>query len=314
LTDVLAGGKYTRLDGTETLHVELGPANRDGRRRIYRVQVLDRIMRILNCFRHEAPERTFAEIIGEVKLDKSTLYRLLEALRSHELIAVDRMTGKYSLGMKLFELGAVSINRLEASKLAMPALERLAEQTGETAHLCVLDGSEVIYIAKVESKLAFRMPSNIGRRNLAYCTGVGKALLAYLAEEQLETYLAQTPLRRFTRNTIISPAKLERHLLQIRSRGYSVDDQEIEEGLRCIGAPVRDHSGSVVAAISIAGPAMRIAKKNVTDLAACVMDAADEISEQLGFSEGQRAKSDLPARQDVNGWARSDLAERPNRR
>ena len=143
-------------------------------------------MAILSCFTHQYPQRTFAELLRQVKLDKSTLYRLLEALRSYEVIAVDRGNGKYSLGMKLFELGTISVDRLEVSQLAMPALEWLAEQTGETAHLCVLDRSEVLYIAKVESRHPFHVPSSIGRRNLAYCTAVGKALLAFLPEQRLD--------------------------------------------------------------------------------------------------------------------------------
>ena len=263
-------------------------SNNANKKHVYRVQVLDRIMAILGCFTHENPERTFADILRQVKLDKSTLYRLLEALRSHDVIAADRVNGKYSLGMRLFELGTISIDRLEVSQLAMPALEWLVDQTGETAHLCVLDRSEVLYIAKVESRLPFHIPSNIGRRNLAYCTAVGKALLAYLPEQRLDEYLSNTPLRKFTENTITSHAELKKRLAQIRSRGFSTDNQEMEEGLRCIGAPVRDHSATVVAAISLAGPATRVTKKNRAELAAYVMVAAGRVSASLGFSAVKR--------------------------
>jgi DNA-binding IclR family transcriptional regulator len=264
------------------------PVDRGPRKQSYGVQVLDRIVAILNCFSNHTSERSFAELLQAVGLNKSTLYRLLEAMRSHDLIALDPPTGKYCLGMKLFELGMVSIGRLDVARVALPELETLVARVGETAHLCILDGSDVVYIAKVESKLSFRVPSNIGRRNPAYCTGVGKALLAHLPEQKLEEYLAQTEFRRFTRNTLTSPLALKRHFQQIRSQGYSVDDQEIEEGLRCIGAPVRDHTGEAIAAISVAGPATRMLKRNVRKLSSHVVAAADRISHRLGYVDREQ--------------------------
>jgi IclR family KDG regulon transcriptional repressor len=251
--------------------------------------VLDRIVDILNCFSDQHAERSFTDIICQVRLNKSTVYRLLEAMREYDLIATDRSTGKYFLGMRLFELGMVSIGRLEIGKVATPLLETLVDRVGETAHLGVLDGYEAVYIAKVESRLPFRIPSDIGRRYPAYCTGVGKALLAHLPEEKLESYLTHTPLRGFTRNTITSPIELKRHFQQIRTQGYAIDNQEIDEGLRCVGAPIRDHSGKVVAAISIAGSATRITKRNVREMASYVIATAESISRQLGYgSNGAR--------------------------
>src|SRR5512141_3039004 len=175
------------------------------KRHRYSIQVLDRMVAILNCFSKERPECSFADIQSEVRLNKSTTYRLLEAMREYAIIDIDLSSGRYVLGMRLFELGMVSIGRLEIGKAAMPVLETLVSRVGETAHLCVLDRNEVVYIAKVESNLPFRVPSNVGRRTPAYCTGVGKALLAYLPEMKLDSYLANTPLRGFTKNTITSP-------------------------------------------------------------------------------------------------------------
>ncbi len=257
---------------------------------IYSSQVLDRVMQILNCFTNENRELRFADLSAQLGLHKSTLYRLLEAMRSYGLIELDGTTGKYHPGLKLFELGMLAVGRLEISKSAIPALERLVEQTGETAHLCVLDGYEVVYVAKVESKQTLRMPSNVGRRNPAYCTGVGKALLAQMSEEEIEAYLAQTSLQAFTKKTIVLPAELKRQLKEVLARGYSVDDEEISEGLRCVGAAVRDHNGQVIAAISIAGPTMRITKNKMPELAAYVKEAANSMSEQLGYRSMRRLK------------------------
>lgn len=258
---------------------------------IYFSQVLDRAMQILNCFSNGTLELRFSELADRLELNRTTLYRLLEAMRGYGLLELDRATGEYHLGMKLFELGTLAVGRLEIDECAAPALETLVEQTGETAHLCVLDGADVIYIAKVESKYALRIPSGVGRRNPAYCTGVGKAILAHLPEEQLETYLAQTPLSAFTEKTIVLPAALKKDLRQIRVRGYSVDDQEIDENIRCIGAPVKDYSGKVIAAISIAGPSVRISKEKVPKLAEYVMETAAEISEKLGYRPEKKLRA-----------------------
>jgi IclR family KDG regulon transcriptional repressor len=249
----------------------------------YSSQVLDRVVQILACFTSESPEMQFAQIQSRIDLHKSTLYRLIEAMKSHGLLGQDKETGKYFPGLKLFEVGILAVGRLQVSKCATSTLEQLVVQTGETAHLCILDGHEVVYIDKVESHQTLRMPSNIGRRNPAYCTGVGKAILAHLAEEEIEKYLSQVSLRALTKKTIVTPNELRKELKETLLRGYSVDDEEISEGLRCIGAPIRDFSGKVIAGVSIAGPIMRITKTKVPELGACVVDAANRISEQFGF-------------------------------
>src|SRR5262245_3043917 len=164
-------------------------------RPIYFSQVLDRVIQILNCFSEQNLELSFTDLLNRLELNRSTLYRLLEAMRSYRLIELDKSNSKYHLGIKLFELGSLSIRRFDINRYAHPFLEMLVKQTGETAHLCALDGSDIIYIAKVESTQALRIPSSVGRKNPAYCTGVGKAILAHLSEEELQTYLAQTELK-----------------------------------------------------------------------------------------------------------------------
>jgi len=256
------------------------------KKHVYFSQVLDRVMQTLNCFTSQEPELWFRDLATRSQLHKSTLYRLLEAMRSYGLVEVDGSTGKYHLGLKLFELGALATGRLEIAKCASPALEDLARQTGETAHLCVLDGLDVVYVAKVESTQRFYVPSTIGRRNRAYCTGVGKAILAFLPQQELEGYLVQMASDRigaYTKKTVTSPQGLEERLRLIRLRGYSIDDEEISEGLRCIGAPVRDHTGKVIAGISIAGPSVRITKRKIPELAPYVLEAANRISRKLGY-------------------------------
>lgn len=256
----------------------------------YSAQVLDRVIQILKCFTAQKPELQFAELAACLTLHKSTLYRLLEAMRSHGLVEQDGETGKYRLGLRLFEFGMIAIGQLEISKCAAPFLEKLVEQTGETAHLCIFEDPDVVYVGKVESKQTLRMPSYIGRRNPAYCTGVGKAILANLSPEELDAYLARTPLQAFTPKTIATPEALKKQLKEICVRGYSVDDEEISEGLRCIGAAIRDHSGKVIGAISVAGPTMRVTKTKISELARYVMEATDGVSEQFGYRSERKMK------------------------
>ena len=258
---------------------------------VYFSQVLDRAMIILDCFTRERAELRLGELVGLTGLHKSTLYRLLGAMRAYGLVELDESTSTYHLGLKLFELGSLAITRIGIEKHAHPILEKLAEQTGETAHLCVLDGRDVVYVAKVESRQTLRIPSAVGQRNPAYCTGVGKVLLAHLGEERLAQYLAETTLNPFTRKTITSRRDLRAALQLIREQGYGVDDQEREEGVRCVAAPVRDHSGRVSAAISIAGPSMRVTKERLPELARNVIAAANTISAREGF---QRAAAGRP--------------------
>jgi len=253
------------------------------RARTYSSQVLDRVVHILECFGPDRTDLRLAEIAATTGLHKSTLYRLLEAMRSHRLIGFDTASGRYHPGLKLFEIGSLAAGRFALERHAHPTLEHLATVSGETAHLCVLDGSDVVYVAKVECTRTLRIPSAVGQRNPAYCTGVGKALLAFLAPQQLQAYLARTTLKPFTQRTLTSGAELKANLRQVAMQGYAVDDQEREEGVRCVAAPVRDHSGEAVAAISIAGPSIRVTKERIAELAGHVVRAGDEISAALGY-------------------------------
>lgn len=249
----------------------------------YRVQVLDRALAILELLWKQGPELSQAELIERLGLNKSTVRRLLKVLERHRLIEKSPSNGKYRLGLKLFEMGSSAISHLDVRERARSHLEQLVLETGETAHFCILDRGEVLYLDKHEPPRTMRVPSTVGKRNPAHCTGVGKALLAFLPERELEELVRQRGLRAFTPNTITTLVELKQELALIRQRGYSIDNEEFEEGLKCIGAPVRDYSGRVVASVSIAGPAFRLTDKRIPILARSVMAAARAISRDLGY-------------------------------
>lgn len=248
----------------------------------YRVQVLDRTLGILDLLAKEGREIGPAEISEKLNLHKSTVHRLLTVLEHHKLVAKDSQNGKYALGLKLFELGSKAVARLDLGKRAEPYLRRLVESTGETAHVCVLHQGEMLSLFNVESPQTVRTPLTVGKKTPLHCTAVGKAVLAALPEAELDSLLETYVMNPYTRRTITSPRALKAELGRVRGRGYAVDDEEIEDGLKCVGAPVSDYTNRVVAAISIAGPAFRLPDEKVPAIARRVVEAATQLSLELG--------------------------------
>lgn len=258
-------------------------ADRDSRAFPYRVQVLDRTLGILDVLAEARVEMGPAELAERLSLHKSTIHRLLRVLERHRFIRRNPNHGKYGLGMRLFELGSRAVAQLDLRERAEPFLRRLVGETGETAHVCVLEGTEMMSVANAEGPRTLRTPATVGRRTPVHCTSVGKALMAYLPERTIDELLARVRLTQYTRNTITTRAALKADLQRIRERGYAVDNEEIEEGLRCVGAPIRNYTGRVVAAMSIAGPVFRVTPERLPALARDVVIAARALSRDLGF-------------------------------
>jgi DNA-binding IclR family transcriptional regulator len=254
----------------------------------YQVQVLDRALSILEILSSDGAEFAPAEVSEQLGLHKSTTHRLLAVLERHRLVWRNPQTGKYRLGLKLFELGSKAVAQLDLRERVRPYLERLVLKTGETAHLCILNDGEMLSLANVESPRTLRTPSTVGRRTPLHCTSVGKALLAFLPEGEAESLIKERELRAYTGKTITKLARLKSEWRLVRERGYAVDDEEIEDGMRCIGAPVRDYSGRVIAAISIAGAAFRLTDERIALVAREVVEAATQFSAELGYQETQQ--------------------------
>ena len=242
-------------------------------------------LRILETLAHAGSDGLgVTEIATRLREHKSTVLRLLVTLENEGYVGQDPRTLAYHLRTKLFQLGSAGLAGMDLVKVARPHLDRLGALTGEVVHLGVLDEGEVVYIIKVESQHVINMYSRIGRRSPAHCTGLGKALIAYLPEDELDRLIERRGLHRYTANTFADPTSLKAHLAEIRARGVAFDHEEHEPGVRCVSAPVRDHTGAVVASISMAAPAMRLTPEQAEAVVGVVRDTARLISEELGYA------------------------------
>ena len=255
------------------------------RGRAYSSRLLDRAVSLLHVLATGPVERRLSDFAG-AGLHKSTSFRLLEALCQHGLVEFNPETSRYRLGLGLFELGMAAVTRLDVSQCAPPILEALATETGESASLGIFDNRDVIHILRVESTHPLRLPSLAGRRSPAYCTGIGKAILAHLDPLRLKTYLDEVKLDPRTPRTITDADTLRQDLRRIRSRGWSLDDEEIFPGLRCVAAPIFGLDGRVVAGVSVAGPTSRMPKDSLQRFTGSVVEAAGQISRRLGHLGG----------------------------
>jgi DNA-binding IclR family transcriptional regulator len=242
----------------------------------YAVQSLDRAFDLLEAFQSGEEERGVAELARELDLPRATVHRLLSSLAHRGFLAQDERTGKYRLGLKLFELGSMVGDALDVKRMAHPAMIALMKRSGETTHLVILEGIDIVFVDKVETDNPFRMVSQIGRRLPARFSGSGKSLLAELSDDELRRRYA-------TAVDDGSMARLFAQLARARERGWAMDDEETQAGLRCVGTVVRDHTGTAVAGLSISGPIARIDDERVPDLVRHLRSTADSLSRSLGY-------------------------------
>jgi len=225
---------------------------------------------------------SLTELSVLIDMPKSSTYRYLVTLQ--ELGLAERKGGdRYCLGTKVIELAGSFLVKSDLRNESQEILNELADKTGETIHLAVPSGTEMVYIAKVESKHALVMSSHIGARIPMYCSALGKAILAFSGEELLNTILDQ-PLAQRTPNSITSAEALKTELVLIQSRGYAIDDEENEISIRCVGAPIFDYKATPIAAISISVPRQRMNQERYTLLGPMVLEAAHMVSRRKGYS------------------------------
>lgn len=247
----------------------------------YLLASLHRGLEVLDCF-SERPSWTLSDLSARLSLNKATLFRALHTLEQFGYLAKDAATGRYALGMRLHALGASAVRHEQLRWKALPPLQTLAESTGETVHVGILHEGVVVTVQVVDGTHAVRMHSTLGKRSPAHASALGKVLLAYLPDAEVEAAVAMHGLPRFTENTITTAAALREALHRVRLEGHAADEEEMEAGLRCLAAPVTDHSGRPTAAVGISAPAARMDAARVAELIPRVKACAARISRMLG--------------------------------
>ncbi len=265
---------------------------------------LRKAMRILECFSFQDPRRPLTEIARCAGFPLSTTHRILATLRDVGLVEQEGGRDLYRLGLKLLELGSMVLANMEVHREALPFIEELVRETGETVHLGVFDGAQVVSIEKMDSPHGLASNITIGKGAPAYCTGVGKALLAFQPEAVVD-HVCRLGLVAYTPQTITDPTKLRKELAQVRSLGYAVDSMEHQPDVRCVAAPIRNYSGNVIASLSVSGPATRIPKDRIPGLAERVREVAAKLSARLGYKGGPSPPPEGPGREDREAKAGS---------
>jgi DNA-binding IclR family transcriptional regulator len=222
------------------------------------------------------------EISRLSKENPSSVCKHLAAFQQVGLVEQESLTKRYRIGVYSLRLAAIALKTINIRDITAPFLRKIADQFGETVHLVVRDGLRVVYIDKVESSKTIRMHSQVGFRNPMYCTGVGKAILAYSPVSLVDDVIAEG-LVPFTSNTLITSGALLKDLEKIRQRGYSIDDGEHEPDVRCAAAPILNHLKEPIASFSVSGPKWRLADIELNEIGLTVRDYALEISKKLGY-------------------------------
>jgi len=241
-------------------------------------------LRILLTFDSSSPLLTVHEITKQLGYSQATAYRLVRTLVEFGFLR--QVTGgpQYALGLKTVRLGLIGQETLNLSEIALPFMKELSSRTGETVLLTVVDGTQGMCLAKTETEGPIRLSLKPGTSLPLHSGASTKVLMAYLGEEDWDRIIKKEGLKRFTPNTITQFEKLKAHLKEIRKKGYAVSDQEVDSGVRAVGAPIFDSFGRLVAGLSVAGPIYRMNKKRFLSLSQLVVHYAQKISKALGYS------------------------------
>lgn len=245
------------------------------------VQALERGLQLLSLLARER-RSSLTEIALRAGMPPSTAHRLLMTLQSHRFAEFDENTQDWMIGVEAFRIGSGFLNRINVLESAQPVMQDLMVETGETANLAIADDGDVVFVSQIETSNPIRAFFRPGTRSFMHASGAGKALLAQMSREDVEALLLKKGLPEFTQTTISKPDLLFAELDQIRKRGWSYDDEERHEGMRCIAAPVFSAFGIAVAAISVSGPSARFSETRVADFGIAVRQAAAKLTAELG--------------------------------
>ena len=230
------------------------PGDTRSAKKKYKVQSVDRALQILGCFSLVAPELTLIEICEKTELPKPTVFRLLSALEDQGFIDKSPDNQRYSVGIRVFELGNVYLSNLSIEQVAAPFMQAITHKFNIACNLAILDRGQVVYVASTNTSGPFQYAPIIGYRHYIHCSALGKSLVLDLPEEEVIAILADWGMPRLSPYTITEPADYLEELGNTKARGYSVDDQEGAVGIYCLAVPIQNRSGKVVGALSVSGP------------------------------------------------------------
>lgn len=253
------------------------------------VQVIDRAFDIVELLAFEPDGLGVSDIARRLALNKSTVHRILNAITERGYL--EKTTeGIYSLGIQFVELASSKLSGIELTTEAKPYLQELTNKFGQSSHLAILDGADAVYIDKVEVTKNLRLYSQIGKRIPAYCSALGKSLLLDTEDQVILTIIGSKPIERFTSTTLPTAKAVLEEIKEARLTGWTIDDEEHDEGIRCIAAPIYDYRGKIIAAVSSAGPSNIYTKEKDKELSKQVMDAANEISKRMGYKKNRKGE------------------------
>jgi IclR family KDG regulon transcriptional repressor len=276
-------------------------------KRTYNITALQRGLRLLQLFTQSERGLTAMQVARHSGLPVSTVHRFLVNLESSGFLNCTA-EGTYHLGIACFSIGQAALGQLDIRRLSLPHLRELNQHTRETIHLTVRHGLTAVYVEKLDSPEHLRIHSRIGVSVPLYCTAVGKVLLAYMPADEQQTVLGQIELKRLTPNTAGSLQELQTELQRVRKNGYACDLEEHEPHIRCIAAPIWDHSGSVQASLSLTAPVVRMPVNRLRQLAPMIQEAGLRISRELGYQPPSKL-SDPAIVQKIRGREADSIAK-----
>jgi IclR family transcriptional regulator, KDG regulon repressor len=251
----------------------------------YSVPAIQRTLDLIEALAFNHHELTITEANRKFKIPKSSVYAILQTLKARGYVEQDQ-SDRYFLTLKLFSVGSALVDSLDLRRKVHPHLKELTDKAGITGHVAVRDGGHAVYIEKVEVLGAIRLTTRVGKRMPLHSTAIGKALLAHLPEEEVSGFIAKYGLPPLTSRTLTSPREFRKELARVRSAGYSVSNEENEDGVRAVAAPIFDHTGQVVAAVNLGGSTLQIKVESLPSLGELVQSFAHRISRALGYESG----------------------------
>jgi DNA-binding IclR family transcriptional regulator len=249
------------------------------------IRAVERALAVLTCFTNQTPELTLTQISERIGINKSTVHRLLATLERSQFLERDALTGVYRPGNRLLQLAHLALEHNDLRRLAIPFLRLLSELHRENVNLSILDGTDVVYLEVIESPQRVKLAAVTGQRLPAFSTASGKAILSFLPEEIVQ-HLLTRGIPQYTQRTLTSPGDLLEDFYRARERGFAISEQEFEDGINAIAAPVFNASHEPIASISVAGPAYRLSKERMMEIGPSIVDTANKIAQEVKLAMG----------------------------